>query len=75
MANTESWGPIMWTEHAALDWGWVRESAEIVAALGAKHGYAINCTSNFCMPNFPGMWADADWHRQVTAVIRGGQKR
>ncbi|MDP7396961.1 MAG: cellulase-like family protein [Lentisphaeria bacterium] len=75
LANTEGWGPIMWTEHAALDWGWVRESAEIVAALGAKHGYAINCTSNFCMPNFPGMWADADWHRQVTAVIRGGQKR
>ena len=52
----------------------LKESAEIGAVLGAKHEYSILRTSNFCMPNFPGMWADVDWHRQVTVVIRKGQK-
>ncbi|MBN1925432.1 MAG: hypothetical protein JW798_06330, partial [Prolixibacteraceae bacterium] len=27
-------------------------------------------TSNFCGPQFVGMWRDVEWHRQLTGIIR-----
>ena len=71
VGNTEGWGPIGWMDNPNLDWQWVKETAEICADLGAKHGYRFNCTSNFTHPQFPGYWNDAKWHRRVTSVIRG----
>jgi len=29
-------------------------------------------TSNFCGPQFDGMWRDVRWHREMTAIIRSG---
>jgi len=69
--NTEGWGPIMWREHPLLDWNFVKESGVIGAQLGAELGYAFNCSSNFTHPQFQGLWADIEWHREVTSIIRG----
>jgi hypothetical protein len=69
--NTEGWGIINWLDHPALGWDIIKESAEIAAALGHKHGYMFNCASNFTHPQFPGYWDDVRWHRCVTKIIRG----
>jgi hypothetical protein len=71
VGNTEGWGTINWLDHPALTWDLIKESAEICARLGRKHGYRFNCTSNFTHPQFPRLWADVKWHQRVTAIIRG----
>jgi hypothetical protein len=75
LGNTEGWGPIYWEEHPDLEWDFVKEAGEIGAHLGAKYGYAFNCSSNFCHPYFKGMWDDISWHKKVTDIIKGGQKK
>jgi hypothetical protein len=72
VGNTEGWGTIFWMEHPALSWDFTKEAGEVAAHLGAKHGFAFNCTSNYTHPHFTGIWNDVAWHRRVTAVIRGG---
>jgi hypothetical protein len=27
-------------------------------------------TSNFCGPQFAGMWRDVEWHKHLTSIIR-----
>ncbi|UVI33385.1 cellulase-like family protein [Paenibacillus spongiae] len=75
IGNTEGWGAIFWDEHPSLDWNWIRETAEIGARTGRRFGYSFNCTSNFCHPYFTGYWEDADWHREMTGIIRSGSRR
>lgn len=70
--NTEGWGPIIWMEHPALDWDWVKESGEICVDLAVQNGYKFICTSNFTHPQFPGLWRDVKWHRKLTGAIRRG---
>jgi len=69
--NTEGWGPIGWMDHPALDWDWVKESAEICVDLAIRNNYRFICTSNFTHPQFRGLWRDVKWHRKMTARIRG----
>ena len=70
VGNTEGWGTINWLDHPALSWDIIKESGEICAGLGAKHGYRFNCTSNFTHPQFPRLWNDVAWHKRLTATIR-----
>jgi hypothetical protein len=70
VGNTEGWGTINWLDHPALSWDIIKESGEICAGLGAKHGYRFNCTSNFTHPQFPRLWNDIAWHKRLTATIR-----
>ena len=60
------------TLEAALS---IKQAGEIGARLGAKYGYAFNCTSNFSQPNFGGMWEDIEYHKRVTGIIRAGAKK
>ena len=32
--------------------------------------WAAIATSNFCGPQFVGMWRDIDWHRELTDLIK-----
>lgn len=69
--NTEGWGPIFWFDHPELDWGWVKESAEICVDIARRHeNYKFICTSNFTHPQFRGMWEDIRWHRKITSAIK-----
>jgi len=70
VGNTEGWGTINWLDHPALSWDIIKQSGEICAGLGAKHGYRFNCTSNFTHPQFPRLWNDIAWHKRLTATIR-----
>ena len=72
VGNTEGWGTINWLDHPALSWDIIKESGEICAGLGAKHGYRFNCTSNFTHPQFARLWKDIAWHKRLTTTIRSG---
>lgn len=69
LGNTEGWGAVMWMNHPALSWNFIKESAEQAVHLGVKYGYSFNCTSNFTHPHFE-LWQDIDWHREMTNIIR-----
>lgn len=71
IGNTEGWGPIVWRDHPYLTWDFVKECGLIGARIGAELGYAFNCSSNFTHPHFSGLWADVDYHREVTGIIKG----
>ena len=70
--NTEGWGTIMWYEHPALDWEFMKTAGDICVDLSIKHGFKFICTSNFTHPHFPGIWDDINWHKMVTERIKQG---
>lgn len=72
VGNTEGWGSVFWLEHPMLSWDVNKEAGEIGARLGAQYGYAFNCQSNFCEPQFITLWRDVPYHRKVTNIILGG---
>jgi hypothetical protein len=73
LITTESWGPITYKDWPLLDWGWVKEiCAYGVEQAVASGRWASMCTSNFCGPQFTGMWEDVEWHRRLTGLIKSG---
>lgn len=68
--STECWAVIDWKDWPGLDWDWVKD----LTALGTRHAAATGrwvgiATSNFCGPQFHGMWRDVDWHLELTETI------
>ncbi len=55
----------------ALDWGWVKElcAHTVEEAVKTKRWTGI-AISNFCGPQFTGMWRDVEWHHRLTKRIR-----
>ena len=71
MATTECWGPIDWKDWPGLDWGWVKEACAVGTETAAATGrWRMIATSNFCGPQFRGMWRDVAWHRRLTDIIK-----
>lgn len=70
LVTTESWATICWKDGEGLDWAWVKELCEhgVTTALGTGRWLAMS-TSNFCGPQFRGMWDDIEWHRALTRAI------
>ncbi len=70
LITTECWGIVNFRDWPMLDWGYVKELCALGTEAAAKTGrwLAIG-TSNFCGPQFVGMWRDVDWHRQLTNTI------
>ena len=57
-----------------LDWDWVLELNRLGVETAASTGcWAAVATSNFCAPQFAGMWRDIDWHRRLTKLIHESQ--
>jgi hypothetical protein len=53
-----------------LNWGWIKELCEAGVRRAAATGrWSAMATSNFCGPQFVGIWRDVDWHRRLTDVI------
>ena len=71
LATTECWGIVDYKDWPLFDWGWVKELCEIGthAAVDTKRWAAVS-TSNFCGPQFVGMWRDVAWHQALTKKIR-----
>lgn len=67
LVTTEGWAVVNYKDWPGASWGWIKELCEfgVDAALQTRRWVAI-CTSNFCGPQFPGMWRDIAWHRELT---------
>ncbi|MGK7395555.1 MAG: cellulase-like family protein [Candidatus Cyclobacteriaceae bacterium M3_2C_046] len=69
--TTECWGPVDYRDFPLLSWDWVKEACEFGVKEAAKTGRWIAiATSNFCGPQFVGMWRDIEWHQELTKIIR-----
>jgi hypothetical protein len=70
LVTTECWGVVDYRDWPLLNWDWVKELCVIGVKEAANTGkWLAISTSNFCGPQFVGMWRDIDWHRQLTGII------
>lgn len=64
LIQTEGWACTFYRDGPGYNWDWIKDVAAFCIAEAAKSKrWAALCTSNFCGPQFPGMWRDIDWHR------------
>jgi hypothetical protein len=73
LCTTEGWGVVDYKDWPMLDWGWVKELTVhgVETAVDTGRWFAT-CTSNFCGPQFVGMWRDVDYHQRLTSRIHAG---
>ena len=70
LVTTECWSVVDYKDGPMLNWGWILELNEIGVKAAAKTGaYAGIATSNFCAPQFVGMWRETEWHRRMCGII------
>lgn len=71
LITTECWGIIDYKDWPMLSWDWVKELCELGVRESASTGqWVAIATSNFCAPQFVGMWRDVEWHRRLTSLIK-----
>jgi hypothetical protein len=71
LITTECWGVIDYKDWPLLEWDWVKELCDLGTREAIKTGqWAAIATSNFCGPQFVGMWRDFNWHKDLTDNIR-----
>lgn len=71
LATTECWGLVDYKDFPMLNWGYIKD----LCALGTKEAAKTKrwnaiATSNFCGPQFKGMWRNIDWHLELTEIIK-----
>lgn len=71
LATTECWGLVDYKDWPLLNWDWIKELCELGVRRAAGTGqWMAIATSNFCGPQFQGMWPDVQWHKRLTKIIR-----
>jgi hypothetical protein len=71
LATTECWAIVDYKDWPLLKWDWVKNLCALGARRAADSGqWLAIATSNFCGPQFVGMWRDAAWHMELTRTIR-----
>lgn len=71
LVTTEAWAIVDYKDWPGLDWGWVKEMSEVgLEQALATERWSVLCTSNFCGPQFVGMWRDVAWHQRLTHRIK-----
>ena len=74
IVTTECWSVVDFKDWPMLDWGWIKEICEVGVQKASETGrWKAIGTSNFCGPQFHGMWRDLAWHRKQTELIRSGK--
>ena len=74
LITTECWGVVDFKDGPGLDWGYVKELTAYGTQLAAETGqWVAMATSNFCGPQFEGMWSDVAWHQRLTSLIRNSR--
>jgi len=74
LVTTESWAVVQYKDWPLLNWDWVKELNELGTIEAAKSGrWVAICTSNFCAPQFLGMWRDVEWHKRLTSIIKSSK--
>lgn len=73
LVTTECWSIVDYKDWPGLDWHWVMELNERALRRASATGrWLALATSNFCGPQFVGMWREIDYHRRLTALIHEG---
>ncbi|GIH17239.1 cellulase-like family protein [Rugosimonospora africana] len=73
LVTTECWSIIDYKDWPGLDWDWVMELNERALTRASATGrWVALATSNFCGPQFVGMWREVDYHRRLTGLIHDG---
>jgi hypothetical protein len=73
LITTECWSVVDYKDWPLLDWAWVKELTAFGVEQAVETGqWAAIATSNFCGPQFRGMWRDIDWHLRLTDLIHEG---
>ena len=74
LMTTECWSVVDYKDWPLLRWDWIKELCEIGVRHAASTGrWKAMATSNFCGPQFVGMWRDVDWHLRITDIIHQGK--
>jgi len=74
LVTSEGWAIVDYKDWPMLDWQWVKELCEYAVIEAAKSGrWLAISTSNFCGPQFKGMWNDIEWHQRLTQHIKSAQ--
>ena len=70
LSTTECWAVVDYKDWPLLAWDWVKELCAIGVKEAASTGrWTSMATSNFCGPQFVGMWRDVEWHQRLTEII------
>lgn len=70
LITTECWSLVDYKDWPLLEWEWLKELCEQGVRTAASTGrWVAMATSNFCGPQFAGMWRDVEWHKRLTEVI------
>jgi hypothetical protein len=71
LVNTEGWSLVTWKDGPGMDWDWLLDITDFALQHATASGlYAAICTSNFCGPQYVGMWREVAWHRRQTDRIK-----
>ena len=71
LVTTECWSVVDYKDWPGLDWDWVMDlNARAVTRAASTGRWAAIATSNFCGPQFAGVWREVDYHRRLTDLIR-----
>ncbi len=74
LCTTECWGLVDYKDWPLLSWDWIKELCEYGVIEAAKTGRWTNIAiSNFCGPQFVGMWRDVQWHQKMTGIIHNAK--
>jgi len=75
LITTECWSLVDYKDAPMLPWDYLKELCELGTQRAAASGrWAAIATSNFCGPQFQGMWRDIAWHKRLTDVIHGAAR-
>ena len=73
LITTECWAIVDYKDAPMLHWDWIKDLCESGVRHASEQGVWVAMgTSNFCGPQFHGMWRDVAWHRRMTGLIHGG---
>ena len=73
LMTTEGGAVVDYKDWPLLPWDWVKEVCAAGALKASATGqWAAIATSNFCGPQFRGMWRDKAWHQGLTTTIKAG---
>jgi hypothetical protein len=71
LVTTECWALVDYKDGPLLKWDWIKDLCALGARRAAGSGrWVAIATSNFCGPQFRGMWRDVDYHRELTRIIK-----
>lgn len=74
LATSEGWALVDYKDGPNLPWDWVLEFNAWAVERASRSGrWSMLCTSNFCGPQFRGMWREIGWHRRLTDLIKAGR--